>query len=67
MLILFGVVALYKWQWLQLFSFSRFQMVHAGDALGLHEAVVQRAKELFAGFRDDREMVQQFKGVIAAC
>ncbi len=43
------------------------QMVHAGDALGLHEAVVQRAKELFAGFRDDREMVQQFKGVIAAC
>lgn len=43
------------------------QMVHAGDALGLHDAVVQRAKELFAGFRDDREMVQQFKGVIAAC
>lgn len=43
------------------------QMVHAGDALGLHEAVVQRAKELFAGFRDDREMVQQFKGVLAAC
>lgn len=42
-------------------------MVHAGDALGLHEAVVQRAKELFAGFRDDREMVQQFKGVLAAC
>ncbi|KAL7427009.1 hypothetical protein ACHAXH_001253 [Discostella pseudostelligera] len=44
-----------------------YQMVHAGDALGLHEAVVQRAKELFAGFRDDRELVQQFKGVIAAC
>ena len=44
-----------------------YQMTHAGDALGLHEAVVQRAKELFAGFRDDREMVQQFKGVIAAC
>jgi hypothetical protein len=42
-------------------------MAHAGDALGLHEAVVQRAKELFAGFRDDREMVQQFKGVLAAC
>ena len=42
-------------------------MAHAGDALGLHEAVVQRAKELFAGFRDDRETVQQFKGVIAAC
>ena len=43
------------------------QMVHVGDALNLHEAVVQRAKELFAGFRDDRELVQQFKGVIAAC
>jgi len=28
---------------------------------------VQRAKELFAGFRDDRELVQQKKGVIAAC
>eukprot|EP00934_Nitzschia_sp_Nitz4_P004212 Nitzschia sp. Nitz4//scaffold6_size259037//248415//250940//NITZ4_001128-RA/size259037-augustus-gene-0.330-mRNA-1//-1//CDS//3329557055//4202//frame0 len=43
------------------------QMSHCGDALNLHEAVVQRAKELFAGFRDDRELVQQFKGVIAAC
>ena len=42
-------------------------MTHTGDALNLHEAVVQRAKELFAGFRDDRELVQQFKGVIAAC
>ena len=43
------------------------QMTHCGDALNLHEAVVQRAKELFAGFRDDRELVQQFKGVVAAC
>ena len=43
------------------------QMTHVGDALNLHEAVVQRAKEIFAGFRDDRELVQQFKGVIAAC
>jgi hypothetical protein len=43
------------------------QMAHVGDALSLHEAVVQRAKEVFAGFRDDRELVQQFKGVIAAC
>lgn len=43
------------------------QMTHAGDSLNLHEAVVQRAKELFAGFRDDRELVQQFKGVLAAC
>lgn len=46
---------------------SFMQMAHVGDALNLHEAVVQRAKELFAGFRDDRELVQQFKGVIAAC
>lgn len=43
------------------------QMAHTGDALNLNEAVVQRAKELFAGFRDDRELVQQFKGVLAAC
>ena len=42
-------------------------MVHAGDALGLHEVVVQRAKELFAAFHEDRELVQQFKGVIATC
>ena len=44
-----------------------YQMTHCGDALNLHQAVVQRAKEIFAGFRDDRELVQQFKGVIAAC
>lgn len=43
------------------------QMSHVGDALNLHEAVVQRGKELFAGFRDDRELIQQFKGVIAGC
>mmetsp|Transcript_25969 Transcript_25969/g.61628 ORF Transcript_25969/g.61628 Transcript_25969/m.61628 type:complete len:759 (-) Transcript_25969:76-2352(-) len=44
-----------------------YQMGHIGDALHLHEAVVQRAKEVFAGFRDDRELVVQFKGVLAAC
>lgn len=43
------------------------QMTHIGDALHLHEAVVQRAKEIFAGFRDDRELVQSFKAVICAC
>ena len=43
------------------------QMAHVGDALNLHEAVVHRAKELFAGFRDDRELIQQFKGIIAGC
>ncbi len=42
-------------------------MSHVADALSLHQAVLQRAKELFAGFRDDRELVQQFKGVLAAC
>merc|ERR1719232_1199917 len=46
-------------------AFSK--MNHVGDALCLHEAVIQRSKELFAGFRDDRELVQQFKGVVAAC
>lgn len=44
-----------------------YQMAHVADALNLHQAVLQRAKELFAGFRDDRELVQQFKGVLAAC
>ncbi len=43
------------------------QMKHVGDALSLHTAVLERGKELFSGFRDDRELLQQFKGVIAAC
>ncbi len=42
-------------------------MTHVADALSLHQAVLQRAKELFAAFRDDRELVQQFKPVLAAC
>jgi hypothetical protein len=42
------------------------QITHCGDALNLHEAVVQRAKELFAGFRDDRELLINMKGVLAA-
>ena len=42
-------------------------MTHVADALSLHQAVLQRAKELFAGFRDDRELLQQFKGVLAGC
>ena len=42
-------------------------MVHTGDALGLHEVVVQREKELYAAFHDNRELVQQLKGVISAC
>lgn len=43
------------------------KMAHVADALSLHEAVLQQAKILFAGFRDDRELVQQFQGVLAAC
>lgn len=43
------------------------KMAHVSDALSLHEAVLQQAKVLFAGFRDDRELVQQFQGVLAAC
>jgi hypothetical protein len=43
------------------------KMNHVGDSLSLHKAVIQRAKEFFASFRDDRELVQQFKGVVAAC
>jgi hypothetical protein len=33
----------------------------------LHEQIIQYAKELFAGFRDDRELVQSYKGILAAC
>lgn len=33
----------------------------------MHEAVIQRAKEIFAGFRDDRELLHQLKAVIGAC
>jgi len=43
------------------------EMKHVVDALSLHNAVIERAKVLFAGFRDDRELVQQFKGVLAGC
>jgi hypothetical protein len=40
---------------------------HIGDALNLHPTVVHRAHVLFAGFRDDRERVEQWEGVLAAC
>jgi len=43
------------------------QMQHVGYALSLHESIVQYAKELFSGFRDDRELVQHYKGILAAC
>mmetsp|Transcript_7160 Transcript_7160/g.14078 ORF Transcript_7160/g.14078 Transcript_7160/m.14078 type:complete len:798 (-) Transcript_7160:63-2456(-) len=43
------------------------KMKHAGDTLNLHPELIQRAKELFAAFRDDREIVQDFLGIVAAC
>jgi hypothetical protein len=43
------------------------QMAHVGASLSLHEGVVKRAKELFAGFRDDRENVLDKQGIVAAC
>jgi hypothetical protein len=46
-------------------AFREMNMV--GDALNLHPVVVQRSHELFAKFRDDREIVQKFKGIIAGC
>lgn len=39
----------------------------AAMALGLHESIVDRAHELFASLRDDREAVRDFDAVIAAC
>ena len=38
-----------------------------GNALSLHDSIIQYAKSLFAGFRDDRELVQSYKGILAAC
>lgn len=43
------------------------RMQHVGEALNIHEMIVYYAKELFASFRDEREMVQQYLQVLAAC
>ena len=43
------------------------KITHACDALNLHPILTQRAKELFSGFRDDREKMVDFNGVVAAC
>ena len=40
---------------------------NTGEALDLNVAVVERAKELFACFRDDRDVVKDLGGVLAAC
>ena len=37
------------------------------DNLNIHPAVVGRAKEEFSRFRDVRESLQQYEGVLAAC
>ncbi|KAJ1453909.1 hypothetical protein M885DRAFT_522675 [Pelagophyceae sp. CCMP2097] len=42
-------------------------IVHASMNLGMHPTVVDRAQELFATFRDEKEYVQRFNGVVAAC
>ncbi|CAH0380101.1 unnamed protein product [Pelagomonas calceolata] len=42
-------------------------IAHAASNLNLHDSVVGRAQELFANYRDEREFVQKFDGVVAAC
>jgi hypothetical protein len=42
-------------------------MDHLADNLNIHSTVVTRAKEEFAKYRDLREAVQQFTGIVAAC
>jgi hypothetical protein len=41
------------------------KMRSTADALDLHEAVVERARVLFSAMRDDRQLLQDFDGVIA--
>jgi len=42
-------------------------IAHCSSNLTLHESVVNRAQELFANFRDEREYVQKFDAVVCAC
>jgi hypothetical protein len=44
-----------------------FQMERVGEALGLMDETIERAKTLFSYFRDDRQKVVKKQGVIAAC
>jgi hypothetical protein len=46
-------------------AFQKIQ--HLAHSLNLHENVVEKAKEMFSGFRDVREHVHQFDTVLAAC
>ena len=42
-------------------------MEQLGDSLRIHPQVVKKAQEEFASYRDKKEAVQQYDGVVAAC
>ena len=42
-------------------------IVHVASNLSLHSSVVNRAQALFANYRDEKEYVQRFDAVLAAC
>ena len=42
-------------------------MDHIADSLAIHPAVVDLAKVEFSRFRDVREAIQQYDGVVASC
>lgn len=42
-------------------------MEHLADNLNIHRSVVVRAEEEFSKYRDVRESLQQYEGVVAAC
>lgn len=50
-------------QKLEAFNF----MTDMSIKLGIHEAVIEAAKEEFAKFREVKERVEKFKGVLCAC
>ena len=43
------------------------KLTHVADTLKLHKGIILKSMELFSEFRDDREQVQSFKGILAAC
>jgi len=42
-------------------------MQNLTEVLSLHQQVLQRAKEEFANYRDCKEQLNQFNGIVAAC
>ncbi|KAJ1442013.1 hypothetical protein B484DRAFT_89803 [Ochromonadaceae sp. CCMP2298] len=42
-------------------------MEEIADNLNMHKLVVHRAKEVFTQFREAREAVHQYEGVVCAC